>query len=199
MRRNWRAPACYVGVALICIVYVWIMPSVGVTDICAGAGIGAALMWALNDWETRQAARRKARPRPPLMRILASRIRAMARAARGVEVHEPPVEARPPSGEVRRLARAAAVAAEDPIAEAPIEASVPPRAPKRETPIEAWRREVRDRDIERMETQLRALAEEPPARPFGAPDERPRPAPGPVRREPVDRWQRPSRTRSTPR
>lgn len=52
MHPKWRAPACYVGVAVLCAVYLAIVPGVTLTDVCAGAGIGAALMWAINEWET---------------------------------------------------------------------------------------------------------------------------------------------------
>lgn len=51
MQPKWRAPACYVGVALICALYLLIVPGVLLTDVAAGAGIGAALMWAINEWE----------------------------------------------------------------------------------------------------------------------------------------------------
>lgn len=52
MQSKWRAPACYVGVAVLCAVYLSIVPGVNLTDVCAGAGIGAAVMWAINEWET---------------------------------------------------------------------------------------------------------------------------------------------------
>jgi len=52
MQQKWRAPACYVGVAAICALYLLIVPGVLLTDVAAGAGIGAALMWAINEWET---------------------------------------------------------------------------------------------------------------------------------------------------
>ena len=52
MQQKWRAPACYVGVAVICALYLLIVPGVLLTDVAAGAGIGAALMWAINEWET---------------------------------------------------------------------------------------------------------------------------------------------------
>ncbi|QIB32399.1 hypothetical protein [Ancylobacter pratisalsi] len=32
--------------------YLSIVPGVRITDICAGAGLGAAVMWAINEWET---------------------------------------------------------------------------------------------------------------------------------------------------
>lgn len=51
MQQKWRAPACYVGVAVICALYLLIVPGVLLTDVAAGAGIGAALMWAINEWE----------------------------------------------------------------------------------------------------------------------------------------------------
>ena len=51
MQPKWRAPACYVGVAVICALYLLIVPGVLLTDVAAGAGIGAALMWAINEWE----------------------------------------------------------------------------------------------------------------------------------------------------
>jgi hypothetical protein len=52
MQSKWRAPACYVGVAVICALYLAVVPGVGITDVCAGAGLGAAVMWAINEWET---------------------------------------------------------------------------------------------------------------------------------------------------
>lgn len=52
MQSKWRAPACYIGVAVICAIYLVVVPGVSVTDICAGAGLGAAVMWAINEWET---------------------------------------------------------------------------------------------------------------------------------------------------
>lgn len=52
MQSKWRAPACYVGVAVLCAVYLSIVPGVNLTDVCAGAGLGAAVMWAINEWET---------------------------------------------------------------------------------------------------------------------------------------------------
>lgn len=52
MQSKWRAPACYVGVAMICALYLAVVPGVSITDICAGAGLGAAIMWAINEWET---------------------------------------------------------------------------------------------------------------------------------------------------
>lgn len=52
MQPKWRAPACYVGVAMICALYLAVVPGVSITDICAGAGLGAAIMWAINEWET---------------------------------------------------------------------------------------------------------------------------------------------------
>lgn len=51
MQSKWRAPACYVGVAVICALYLSIVPGVRFTDVCAGAGLGAAVMWAINEWE----------------------------------------------------------------------------------------------------------------------------------------------------
>lgn len=52
MQSKWRAPACYVGVAVICALYLAVVPGVSITDIAAGAGLGAAVMWAINEWET---------------------------------------------------------------------------------------------------------------------------------------------------
>lgn len=52
MHPKWRAPACYVGVALLCAVYLIVVPGVNLVDVAAGAGIGAAVMWAINEWET---------------------------------------------------------------------------------------------------------------------------------------------------
>ena len=52
MQSKWRAPACYVGVAVICALYLSVVPGVSITDIAAGAGLGAAVMWAINEWET---------------------------------------------------------------------------------------------------------------------------------------------------
>ena len=52
MQSKWRAPACYIGVAALCALYLAIVPGVTLTDVAAGAGIGAALMWAINEWET---------------------------------------------------------------------------------------------------------------------------------------------------
>jgi len=52
MQSKWRAPACYVGVAIICAIYLAVVPGVSITDIAAGAGLGAAVMWAINEWET---------------------------------------------------------------------------------------------------------------------------------------------------
>ncbi|WP_029356309.1 hypothetical protein [Bosea sp. 117] len=52
MNPEWRARACYVAAAALCLAYIFIVPSVDLIDICAGAGLGAAAMWALNDWET---------------------------------------------------------------------------------------------------------------------------------------------------
>ncbi|MBS9477809.1 hypothetical protein [Ancylobacter radicis] len=52
MQSKWRAPACYVGVAVICALYLSVVPGVSITDVCAGAGLGAAVMWAINEWET---------------------------------------------------------------------------------------------------------------------------------------------------
>lgn len=52
MQSKWRAPACYVGVAALCVLYLAIVPGVNLIDVCAGAGVGAALMWAINEWET---------------------------------------------------------------------------------------------------------------------------------------------------
>jgi hypothetical protein len=196
MPHNWRAPACYVSVALICMLYIWIMPFVGLTDLFAGAGIGAALMWALNDWEVRQQAkqhRSEARVEPAS--VVMSRLRAMARAARGLEGTVPSAGAPRDNEEMRRLARAAGALDDDATSDT-LPRQDPKPATKRETPIEAWRREVRKRDIDKMEAQLRALAEQPEAEPYGAPDHRPADAP---RRDVPDRWQRPARSRSFPR
>ncbi|MCK0208900.1 hypothetical protein MWN33_12750 [Starkeya koreensis] len=52
MQSKWRAPACYVGVGILCALYLSIVPGVSFTDVCAGAGLGAAVMWAINEWET---------------------------------------------------------------------------------------------------------------------------------------------------
>lgn len=52
MQSKWRAPACYVGVGVLCALYLSIVPGVSFTDVCAGAGLGAAVMWAINEWET---------------------------------------------------------------------------------------------------------------------------------------------------
>lgn len=245
MTRNWRAPACYIGVALIGIIYIWVMPTVGTTDLFAGAALGASLMWALNDWELRQRARRRA-GKPPVLRVLASRARAVVRAARGLDGSEFPVEARPRSGETRPRGeeirthggeawlgaedarprqerrprgedvqprgtearprhgevrsdrdedRPARISAGRDRAE-PTREPPPHEQPRRETPIEAWRREVRNRDVERIEAQLRVLADEPQEQPFGAPD---RQRQGAIPRELPDRWQRPPRSRVTPR
>lgn len=51
MQTKWLAPACYVGVAALCALYLAIVPGVTLTNVAAGAGIGAALMWAINEWE----------------------------------------------------------------------------------------------------------------------------------------------------
>lgn len=216
MPHNWRAPACYVSVALICMLYIWIMPIVGLTDLFAGAGIGAALMWALNDWEIRQQARLREQGvrGEAAASALASRLRGVMRAGRerGEEA-EPLGEAPPREDGMRRLARAAGALERDGNGEP----GTPPRPeakpagrqeakPARhqeatpvgrqeipiETPIATWRREVLMRDIARMEAQLRAL-EAPDEEPFGAPE---RTKPEPPRRELPDRWQRPARSRS---
>lgn len=52
MNSKWRAPACYVGVGILCALYLSIVPGIRFTDVCAGAGLGAAVMWAINEWET---------------------------------------------------------------------------------------------------------------------------------------------------
>lgn len=52
MQSKWRAPACYLGVAVVCAIYLAVVPGISITDICAGAGLGAAVMWAINEWET---------------------------------------------------------------------------------------------------------------------------------------------------
>lgn len=52
MNSKWRAPACYLGVGILCALYLSIVPGVRFTDVCAGAGLGAAVMWAINEWET---------------------------------------------------------------------------------------------------------------------------------------------------
>lgn len=196
MPHTWRAPACYVSVALICMLYIWIMPLVGLTDLFAGAGIGAALMWALNDWEVRQQAKQhhnETRIEPAS--VVMSRLRAMARAARGLEGAGRSTEAPDDNEEMRRLARAAGALDGDAVtSEAPRQDQKP--TARRETPIEAWRREVRNRDIDKMEAQLRALAEQPEAEPYGAPDRKLADA---SHRDIPDRWQRPARSRSFPR
>jgi hypothetical protein len=176
--------------------YIWIMPLVGLTDLFAGAGIGAALMWALNDWEVRQQAKQhhnETRIEPAS--VVMSRLRAMARAARGLEGTGPIAEAPHDNGEMRRLARAAGALDDDATSDTPPRPDPKPTA-TRESPIEAWRREVRNRDIDKMEAQLRALAEQAEEEPYGAPDRKP--ADG-ARRDVPDRWQRPARSRSFPR
>ncbi|GLK84486.1 hypothetical protein [Ancylobacter defluvii] len=52
MQSKWQALACCVGVAALCVLYVLVVPGVRFLDMCAGAGLGAALMWALNEWES---------------------------------------------------------------------------------------------------------------------------------------------------
>lgn len=52
MNSKWRAPACYLGVGILCALYLSIVPGIRFTDVCAGAGLGAAVMWAINEWET---------------------------------------------------------------------------------------------------------------------------------------------------
>ncbi len=96
---------------------------------------------------------------------------------------------------MRRLARAAGALDDAATSDIPLRQDPKPAA-KRETPIEAWRREVRNRDIDKMEAQLRALAEQPEAEPYGAPDRKLADA---SRRDIPDRWQRPARSRSFPR
>ncbi|MCB4771731.1 hypothetical protein LGR54_24270 [Ancylobacter sp. Lp-2] len=51
MQSKWQALACYLGVAALCVAYLVVVPGVRLIDVCAGAGLGAALMWALNEWE----------------------------------------------------------------------------------------------------------------------------------------------------
>lgn len=208
MAHNWRAPACYVSVGLVCMLYIWIVPRVGLTDLFAGAGMGAALMWALNDWELRQAAKRR-RPgaRGDALSLVMSRFRAVLRAARGVEdrevedrgpaAHAPAATAKPRDEQMHRLAHILGALEES--AGRTAAPSSPPvvktQAP-RETPISAWRREVLTRDIERMEVQLRALVAQHEEQPYGAPE---RPRAHTPRREAPDRWQRPSPSRSASR
>ncbi len=98
--------------------------------------------------------------------------------------------------EMRRLARAAGALDGDAVTSDAPPRQDPKPAAKRETPIEAWRREVRNRDIDKMEAQLRALAEQPEAEPYGAPDRKLADA---SHRDVPDRWQRPARSRSFPR
>lgn len=62
MKPEWRARACYIGAAIICLTYIFIVPGMSLIELCAGAGLGAAAMWALNDWEM-SAARAAARSR----------------------------------------------------------------------------------------------------------------------------------------
>lgn len=203
MAHNWRAPACYVSVALVCMLYIWVVPRVGLTDLFAGAGMGAALMWALNDWELRQEAkRRRLGARGDASSLVMSRLRAVLRAARGVEdrepaAHEPAPPAQPRDEQMHRLAHILGALEES---AGRTDAPSPPPAMKteapRETPISAWRREVLTRDIERMEVQLRALVAQHEEQPYGAPE---RPRAHAPRREAPDRWQRPAPSRSASR
>lgn len=203
MAHKWRAPACYVSVALVCMLYIWIAPQVGLTDLFAGAGIGAALMWALNDWELRQEAKRR-RPgaRDAAPSLVMTRVKAVLRAARGLEAREPaPQEPaapeKPRDEQMHRLAHILGALEES---SGRTRAPSPPPVAKveapRETPISAWRREVLTRDIERMEVQLRALVAQHEEQPYGAPE---RPRSHPPRREAPDRWQRPAGSRSASR
>jgi hypothetical protein len=199
MALNWRAPACYVSVAVACIFYIWVMPQVALTDLFAGAGIGAALMWALNDWELRQEVKQRRRQADgeSASSLLRSRLKAAVRAARGLEGMGPTVGAPPEVDDIRRLARAAG-ALESPSETARSSSwrheSKAPSKPG--TPIDEWRREVLTRDIERMEAQLCTRATQHEEDPYGAPDHA---RPGGVRPEAPDRWQRPARTRLSPR
>ncbi|MDR6955864.1 hypothetical protein J2X65_005247 [Ancylobacter sp. 3268] len=52
MQSKWQALACCLGVAALCVLYLLVVPGVRLLDICAGAGLGAALMWAINEWES---------------------------------------------------------------------------------------------------------------------------------------------------
>ncbi|MBS7536079.1 hypothetical protein KHC28_20710 [Ancylobacter sonchi] len=76
MQSKWQALACYLGVAILCVLYLTVVPGVRLIDVCAGAGLGAAVMWAMNEWEAgrwklpafvaalRARASAPARPRP---------------------------------------------------------------------------------------------------------------------------------------
>lgn len=204
MALNWRAPACYVSVAVVCMFYIWVMPQVALTDLFAGAGIGAALMWALNDWELRQEVKQRRRQADgeSASSLLRSRLKAAVRAARGLEGMGPTAGASEVD-DIRRLARAAG-ALESPSETARSSETARPsswrhesKAPSKPgTPIDEWRREVLTRDIERMEAQLRTLATQHEEDPYGAPDQA---RPSGVRPEAPDRWQRPARSRSSPR
>ena len=52
MQSKWQALACCISVAALCVLYFLVVPGVRFLDMCAGAGLGAALMWALNEWES---------------------------------------------------------------------------------------------------------------------------------------------------
>ncbi len=58
MKPEWQAPISVVGVTGICLTYVFVVPGVSALDLCTGAGLGASAMWALTEWEARQARRR---------------------------------------------------------------------------------------------------------------------------------------------
>lgn len=197
MKPHWRAPACCLGAALLCALYLWMVPGVAVAEIAVGTGLGAAAMWTLVEWEARhprpapkpwpKAVRvpavkgredgAPAGPRRP-MRILGTRRLRPARGAAfptapGKAEADAPVPVTPP----------AVAAARTPVPAAAKSDRTPPRRPEPErrvaaepgeTPIQAWRREVRARNIARITENLRQLAaqrfEEPP---FGTPS-RPR-------------------------
>ncbi|MBS7541569.1 hypothetical protein [Ancylobacter oerskovii] len=65
MHSKWQALACYLGVAVLCGLYLLLVPGVRLLDVCAGAGLGAALMWALNEWEAGKWGKAEPVRRPP--------------------------------------------------------------------------------------------------------------------------------------
>lgn len=151
MWHDWRAPACYLSVGFLCMVYVWIMPLTGLTDIAAGAGLGAAVMWALNDWEARQRRRRRSR-KASLRSVILSRVAAVSRAARGLEPVPTTSSARD-AEELHQLARVMG-AIEESMA-APASVRPHPAGPPRHS-LKSLKDQVPARDIGTIDERLRA-------------------------------------------
>lgn len=113
MQSKWRAPACYVGVGVLCALYLSIVPGVSFTDVCAGAGLGAAVMWAINEWETGKW--NVPMPvQPALAALMPQPVQSLAMAGDAGQMQAVALQAAPPE--------AAAVA------QVPVTAAVPPPA-----------------------------------------------------------------------